>query len=194
MKKRCVAIGGIPGTGKTTLMRKLLNSNISELKEFRKLVKGHEYDELIVLGDYSDNDKVFAGSDTFSMAVQPEAEAFFEENMKNVIFEGDRIFNSKMLEFIDSRYDLLVVILEADDAVVQERYKERGSEQSDKFINGRKTKYENVKKNSNIKVCAVNHNDGNDTDGIIMGINNFLTLGKVDFNYIETNSLDDFFS
>ena len=190
---RCIAIGGIPGTGKTTLMRKFLDGRDLKLKTFRKLVVGHEFDDLIVLGDYSDNESVFAGTDKFSMAVQSESDTFFKENTKNVVFEGDRIFNSKTLEPLSENYELLILILETEDSEVEKRYKERGSEQSDKFINGRRTKCENVKKNGNLKVHVTQHSKPEDTDRIVSGMNEFLKTGKINFELVESDSLGDFF-
>lgn len=195
--RRCIAIGGVPGTGKTTLMREFLPS-IPESKDFRKLVKGHEFENYIVLGDYSDFSKTFSGTDVFSMSVQPEAEAFFKENEKNVVFEGDRIFNQKMLNFInDNGYDLLIIILEADENMLKKRYEERGSDQSEKFINGRKTKYENVKNNGAIPVYTAKHETEEDTKKIVEAMNAFLESGKIRSDIlekVEVNSLENFFS
>lgn len=200
LKQRCIAIGGMPGTGKTTLMRKFLGE-LPEVKEFRKLVNGHEFDDLIILGDYSKVDEVFAGTDRFSMAVQPEAEKFFLENEKNVVFEGDRIFNSKMLNFIQNNgYELLVLILEASDETLKERYKKRGSDQSEKFISGRRTKCENIKNDTFLKCVYTMNVDilGEHVflDDITMAMTDFLETGVVNglFEKVEHSTLDDFFS
>lgn len=196
--KKCIAIGGIPGTGKSTLMKKyMLNKNL-EFKELRKLVSGHVNENLVILGDYSNLEHVFPGSDRFSMAVQPEAETFFLENNKNVVFEGDRIFNNKMLSFIrDNGYDLLIIILEANDKLLQDRYDLRGSDQSDKFISGRKTKYENIKNDSKLNVFIAIHETPKNTNDIVDAINFYLNTGKINPNVlkqIEHSTLDDFFS
>lgn len=196
--KKCVAIGGIPGTGKSTLMKKFMSGKTLEFKELRKLVSGHVNEDLVILGDYTNLEHVFPGSDRFSMAVQPEAETFFLENNKNVIFEGDRIFNNKMLSFIrDNGYELLVIILEANEKLLKERYDLRGSDQSDKFINGRKTKYENIKNDSKLNVYIAMHETPKNTNEIIDSIDLYLKTGKIDYHVlknVEHDSLEDFFS
>lgn len=147
--RKILAIGGVPGTGKTTLMRALMQS-LGEWERVKpvKLVdceynKSHD---LYVFGKY-DEGEVFAGTDKLSMAVQPEALQFIKNNQDlNVIFEGDRLFNGSFLrDLMDlPDTDLKVVLLTCPNKELTERYKARGSEQPEKFLQGRKTKYDNL--------------------------------------------------
>jgi cytidylate kinase len=196
MVKRCVAIGGVPGTGKTTLMLKFMG-DLTPITKLRNLVNGHVYKDRVVLGDYT-KDGSFKGTDTFSMAVQPEAEEFFKENKFHVVFEGDRIFNSKMLNFIqDNGYELLTIIIEAPEKMLKERYAERGSDQSEKFLSGRKTKYENIKNDASLKVYTAVHEEPLDTVKIAVAMLKFINDGIIDdgtLKEVKHDSLDDFFS
>ena len=73
---KVIAIGGEPGTGKTTLMWKLIEQLKPEPKfsEF-KLVPYHQKDNVYILGKYEEGE-TFAGTDRMSMSVQPEAIKF----------------------------------------------------------------------------------------------------------------------
>jgi hypothetical protein len=81
------------------------------------------------------------------MAVQPDAVAFFEslENA-NVIFEGDRIFNGKMLDRLSELFpnDFKVLILTASHDTKEQRHVDRKDDQDDKFKNSRATKISNI--------------------------------------------------
>jgi adenylate kinase family enzyme len=83
------------------------------------------------------------------MAVQPVAQEFVTETTSNILFEGDRIFNQSFLEFVmgQNQTDLQVVYLKVPDSTLKERYIERGSDQSETFLKGRATKYNNLLSN-----------------------------------------------
>jgi hypothetical protein len=101
-----------------------------------------------VLGKYEEGE-TFAGTDRLSMAVQPIAQEFASETKANLLFEGDRIFNQSFLEFCMKLpgIDLQVVYLKAPKSILEQRYKERGSDQSEQFLKGRETKYSNILSN-----------------------------------------------
>jgi hypothetical protein len=69
-----------------------------------------------------------------------------KETKSNIIFEGDRIFNQSFLEFLVEQPDTEVdiIYLQACDASLKERYAQRGSNQSETFLRGRRTKYQNL--------------------------------------------------
>ena len=101
-----------------------------------------------ILGKYQEGE-TFAGTDRLSMAVQPEIHKWLETNNCNILFEGDRIFNQSFLEFAMGlpNTDLQIVMLNAPKSVLEQRYKDRGSDQSEQFLRGRETKYNNLLSN-----------------------------------------------
>ena len=148
--KKIIAVGGQPGTGKTTLFRAFIENYEWRKCEPKKLLNALYCEEIdtYILGKYEDGE-TFAGTDRLSMAVQPHAQEFVLETKSNVLFEGDRIFNQSFLEFcmgIADR-DLQVVYLKVPDDMLKERYAARGSDQSETFLKGRATKYSNLLSN-----------------------------------------------
>jgi broad-specificity NMP kinase len=148
--RKLIAVGGSPGTGKTTLFRKFMEGKNFVPVEPAKLVSAMYCAELdlYILGKYEEGE-VFAGTDRLSMAVQPAVTEWIASHNCNVLFEGDRIFNQSFLEFAMGlpNTDLQVVFLNAPKAVLEQRYKDRGSEQSEQFLRGRETKYNNLLSN-----------------------------------------------
>jgi len=148
--RKIVAVGGVPGTGKTTLFRKFMEGKTWEKVEPKKMLPALYCKELdlYILGKYEDGE-TFAGTDRLSMAVQPVAQKFVSETTSNVLFEGDRIFNQSFLEFAMAlpAVDLQVVYLKVPDDMLKQRYADRGSDQSEIFLKGRATKYNNILSN-----------------------------------------------
>lgn len=148
--RKLIAVGGSPGTGKTTLFRKFMEAHTWEKVEPKKMLPALYCKELdlYVLGKYEDGE-TFAGTDRLSMAVQPIATEFVKETTSNVLFEGDRIFNQSFLEMcMDLKdVDLQVVFLKVPKDMLEQRYKDRGSDQSETFLKGRETKYSNLLSN-----------------------------------------------
>jgi hypothetical protein len=147
---KVIAMGGEPATGKTTLMFKLISmADDWQMVKPQKLLDAmySEKLNLYILGKYETGDNVFQGTDRLSMAVQPDAVAFFEslEN-KNVIFEGDRLFNGKMLDRLSELFpnDFKVLILTASHNTKEQRHVDRKDDQDDKFKNSRATKISNI--------------------------------------------------
>ncbi len=147
---KVIAMGGEPATGKTTLMFKLISmADDWQVVKPQKLLDAmySEKLNLYILGKYETGDNVFQGTDRLSMAVQPDAVAFFEslENA-NVIFEGDRLFNGKMLDRLSELFpnDFKVLILTASHNTKEQRHVDRKDDQDDKFKNSRATKISNI--------------------------------------------------
>jgi broad-specificity NMP kinase len=148
--RKLIAVGGSPGTGKTTLFRKFMEGKSWIQVEPAKLISAMYNAELdlYVLGKYEEGE-TFAGTDRLSMAVQPPMQEWIASHNCNILFEGDRIFNQSFLEFAMGlpHTDLQVVILTAPKELLEQRYKDRGSEQSEQFLRGRETKYSKIQSN-----------------------------------------------
>ncbi len=148
--RKLIAVGGSPGTGKTTLFRKFMEGKNFQPVEPAKLVSAMYCAELdlYILGKYEEGE-VFAGTDRLSMAVQPAVSEWIASHNCNVLFEGDRIFNQSFLEFAMGLpdTDLQVVFLNAPKDILEQRYQDRGSDQSEQFLRGRETKYNNLLSN-----------------------------------------------
>jgi hypothetical protein len=155
---RVIAMGGEPATGKTTLMFKLISMADDWVTSKPEKLLDAMYSKklnLYILGKYVNDGNVFQGTDRLSMAVQPDATAFFsnlayESNADghsvNVIFEGDRLFNGKMLDRLSELFpnDFKILILTVKDSTLDQRHIDRKDDQDDKFKNSRKTKISNI--------------------------------------------------
>jgi uridine kinase len=143
---KVIAIGGEPGAGKSTLMRRLIEDikAVPKYNEY-KLVPYLQYFEIFILGKYEEGE-VFSGTDRMSMAVQPEAIKFLTYLPENaiVLFEGDRLFTASFLEHCVEKYDTKIVYLKTTKDIRSDRYKERGSEQNETWLQGRETKIANI--------------------------------------------------
>jgi broad-specificity NMP kinase len=148
--RKIVAVGGSPGTGKTTLFRKYMEGKTWLGVEPAKLVSTMYNTErdLYILGKYEEGE-TFAGTDRLSMAVQPPLQEWIASHNCNILFEGDRVFNQSFLEFCMGlpNTELVVVFLSAPKNILEQRYKDRGSDQSEQFLRGRETKYSNLLSN-----------------------------------------------
>lgn len=143
---KLIGIIGIPGTGKTTLMKEWMASKEWVAGRPVELLDSHLSGNIRVLGKYEDGE-TFAGTDRLSMAVQPKVIEYLKDNKtENVIFEGDRLSSVKLFQAAQSEgYDVSIICLSTSDDEVQRRYDERGSDQSEKFIQGRQTKVDNIR-------------------------------------------------
>ena len=148
--RKIIAVGGSPGTGKTTLFRKYMEDKTWLDVSPAKLVSASYNTErdLYVLGKYEEGE-TFAGTDRLSMAVQPPLQEWIVSHNCNILFEGDRVFNQSFLEFCMGlpNTQLEVVFLKAPKELLEQRYKDRGSDQSEQFLRGRETKYSNLMSN-----------------------------------------------
>ena len=143
---KVIAIGGEPGAGKSTLMKRVIEHFKMEPKyDSYKLVPYLLSDNVYVLGKYEEG-QTFSGTDRMSMAVQPEAIKFLKTLPSNavVLFEGDRLFTASFLEHCNENYDTTMIYLKTNKEVRQERYKERGSNQDETWLRGRESKISNI--------------------------------------------------
>lgn len=152
---KVIAMGGEPATGKTTLMFKLISmADDWEVVKPQKLLDAMYSKKLnlYILGKYVNDGNVFQGTDRLSMAVQPDAEKFFMEldyagKPVNVIFEGDRLFNAKLLEQLATGFqdNLKILILKVNNSTLDQRHIDRKDDQDEKFKTSRKTKISNIR-------------------------------------------------
>jgi hypothetical protein len=155
---KVIAMGGEPATGKTTLMFKLISmADDWQTVKPEKLLDAMYSKKLnlYILGKYVNDGNVFQGTDRLSMAVQPDAEKFFrnlayessaDDHSVNVIFEGDRLFNGKLLDKLSEWFpnSLKVLVLTASHDTKEQRHVDRKDDQDDKFKNSRATKISNI--------------------------------------------------
>jgi broad-specificity NMP kinase len=162
--RKIIAVGGVPGTGKTTLFRKYMeDKSWIETAPAKLVVASYNSDrDLYVLGKY-DEGETFAGTDRLSMAVQPPLQEWIASHNCNILFEGDRVFNQSFLEFCMGlpNTELQVVYLKAPQAMLEQRYKDRGSDQSEQFLRGRETKYSNILSNFDLMSYITEFNNTN---------------------------------
>jgi broad-specificity NMP kinase len=148
--RKIIAVGGVPGTGKTTLFREFMKDYEWQDVNPADLVYAsyNQENDLYLLGKYQEGE-TFAGTDRLSMAVQPKLQEWIQHHNCNIIFEGDRVFNQSFLEFCMNLPDteLVVIYLKTPQDILEQRYKDRGSDQSEKFLRGRETKYSNILSN-----------------------------------------------
>ena len=151
---KVIAMGGEPATGKTTLMFRLISmADDWQVVKPQKLLDAMYSKKLnlYILGKYVNDGNVFQGTDRLSMAVQPDAEKFFSElwyenaNV-NVMFEGDRLFNGKLLDKLSEWFpeSLKILVLTASHDIKEQRHVDRKDDQDDKFKNSRATKISNI--------------------------------------------------
>lgn len=135
----------MPGTGKTTLMREWMSAREWQYDKPVKLLDSYISGDIRLFGKYEEGE-VFAGTDKLSMAVQPAAIEYLDDPSPVNIFEGDRLTSAKFFQAaVDLGHKVSIIVLEVSDQVREQRYADRGSEQSEKFIQGRRTKIENIK-------------------------------------------------
>lgn len=166
-----VALGGVPGTGKSSIMMSLLDrygDNATEVK-MCDLLYGYVIMPIhtAVLGMYKDVNETFPGTDRLSMAVQPRAQEWIEQHPKvNVLFEGDRLFNRSFLQFCADlpSTKLVAIILSAPHDELERRYAARGSYQSQKFLASRATKYNNIMNDMMLSEFVVERRNANHAD------------------------------
>lgn len=180
---KIAAIGGAPATGKTTLVRALINKRFGGLCEdrfeFGKL-RGHHFKNngksLFLLGVYEEGE-VFAGTDRLSMAVMPDAIKFLED-MKGkdilVLFEGDRLFSAKFIKACEENsVHTRAFYLTASATTKDQRCSERGSKQNESWRRGRETKSHSAAVTAKDHVVAAHETPG-DTELVASLIDGYL--------------------
>ena len=148
-----IAIGGVPASGKSTLMKKVIKE-YKPLKTFKYgLIRGL-YDKeqnLYFIGIYDDS--VFCGTDKLSMAVQPHFFKLIDKlPQARFVFEGDRLFNQSLFD----KYDCEIVVLNANEETIDQRHKQRSDNQTDRFKRAKQTKINNILNKNEVTVLDNN--------------------------------------
>lgn len=143
-----VAVIGHPASGKTSVMRAFLRQ-YHPWYEVR-LGKGVmavrcETARLTVLGRYHAGD-IHAGTDRLSMSAQPEVLRWLATATDDVVFEGERLCNGAFFRAVQAMPDrrLRIVMLDVDPDCRAVRRTERGTQQNERWLAGRETKYRNL--------------------------------------------------
>ncbi len=140
---KCIAIGGVPASGKSTLMKEIIN--LCGLKKHwkYKLLNGSMFKNTCIIGHYTDNEQ-FGGTDRLSMAAPVDMMHFLDIAKNNILFEGDRLFTKDILHKCIENYDTRIIILRNTDEVLKQRHIDRDDNQKESFLKGRKTKINNI--------------------------------------------------
>lgn len=161
---KIIAIFGEPGSGKSTLMKRLMEElEVSrEVHNDFKLVPYHKNGKIHILGKYEEGE-TFGGTDKMSMAVQPEAVKFLAQLPSDsiVLFEGDRLCTASFLEDCVEKYDTKIVYLRTSKETRTERYAERGSNQDETWLRGRESKISNIRSNFVLQMEITEFNNEN---------------------------------
>jgi len=143
---------GVPGTGKTTLVRGIL-------EEFRKveedemvadgMVKYHKFakQKTLVLGIYDDS--TFAGTDRLAKSVGPKFREWLVSNCEKyegweLILEGERLMNDKTMPSLFEQESMTLVCLKVSEEELVRRREARNNTQNEKWLKGMNTRVENV--------------------------------------------------
>ena len=148
-----IMIGGVPCSGKSTIMRKLLE-RLEEptLTEPMPLFKCQEHGDILVLGTYPEGED-FGGTDRLSYGSIP----FFQEfcngvsvGYKHTLVEGDRYFRGKEIEWLLHNHEAIVYVLNVDIEAERNRHVMRGDTQSEVWLKGRRSQINNILTNMNL--------------------------------------------
>ena len=107
-------IGGVPCSGKSTLMRNLI-SRLEEPKDVEPmpLFKCQQHGDILVCGRYPEGE-TFGGTDRLSYGAIPHFREFVDGanvGWKHTIIEGDRFFRAEDIEWVLDTHESEVYIL-----------------------------------------------------------------------------------
>lgn len=170
--RKIIAVAGQPGTGKTTLFREFMKDYKWEAQNPAKMVSVMYCAELdlVVLGKYEEGE-TFAGTDRLGMSCQPNVEEYVRNTKSNILYEGDRLTNSKFYDFLLGlpETDVEILVLTVKPETMSARYEERGSNQSETFLKGRETKIGNILTNFEYMGHITTYSNENPTEqGVIL--------------------------
>ena len=151
-------IGGVPATGKTTIMKQIKKQLQVDSFFEKGILKGYtdKKKNNYIFGVY--NNELFEGTDKLSMAVQPKAIEFIKEKkFQSIFIEGDRLFKPSFINQIKKIVDLNIYILQVDSQNIENRHIVRGDEQSENWLRAKKTTVDNIKNNHPVHLLINNN-------------------------------------
>jgi len=146
-------IGGVPCSGKSTLMRNLI-SRLEEPKDVEPmpLFKCQQHGDILVCGRYPEGE-TFGGTDRLSYGAIPHFREFVDGanvGWKHTIIEGDRFFRAEDIEWVLDTHESEVYILTVNSDEEKRRHEERQDTQTEKWLEGRRSQINNIQKNFNL--------------------------------------------
>lgn len=148
MRRHLLYVIGVPGSGKTTLVRELV------LGRRRRVIPApfaHTVYEggLVQLGR---DRETHGGTDALSMSVQPKVVAALEAGAwERVLAEGDRLANVGFFEAARAAgYSVDIALLDVPLGTAADRRGERGTDQDERWLRGRVSKVENLREHANL--------------------------------------------
>ena len=148
-----IMIGGIPCSGKTTLVKNIIEGLGSyENYEPIPLFKCQKYKDILLIGQYPENE-TFGGTDRLSYGTINKFQEFINQEVtkhKHILIEGDRFFQAKNLEFLLDEHDAMVYTLKIQPEEEKRRHIKRNDTQSEKWLKGRHSQINNLFTNFNL--------------------------------------------
>lgn len=138
-------IGGLPGTGKSHLVRQILAGWGRPSGYGCGLVQGQYYlrPNVLVLGHYQG--QTFDGTDRLSMALAPQLAGQLPTLGYHLLGEGDRVWARVVFDAaLAADPGALLLILEASPLIRTRRLASRPATQDPTWVRGRATKLENL--------------------------------------------------
>jgi len=143
---------GVPGCGKTTLMR----GKIEELRKVEQdelvadgMVKYHKFEKqkTLVLGIYDES--TFAGTDRLCRSIGPKFREWLVANAESytgweLVMEGERFMNDKTLPLLFEQESMILVCLKVTEEELVRRREARNNTQSSTWLKGMTTRVQNV--------------------------------------------------
>lgn len=143
---------GVPGCGKTTLMRKKLSElEANEPWELVEdgLVKYHKFpkQKTIVLGIY--DERTFSGTDAWSKGVGPKFRQWLLDNRENysgwtILSEGERLSNKPNLDAMFATGNMTLVYVTVSKETLEQRRAARNNTQNESWMKGMETRIKNL--------------------------------------------------
>lgn len=143
---------GVPGCGKTTLMREKL-AKLRKLEQDELvadgMVKYHKFEKqkVLILGIYDES--TFAGTDRLAKSCGPKFREWLVTNAETyegweLVMEGERFMNDKSLPLLFQQESMKLVCLKVTEEELERRRKARNNTQNETWLKGMKTRVANV--------------------------------------------------